>query len=456
MRRPPRRLAEEPATDAEPDPVELRASIDAVFAKARRARSPYGVAKDLAAMLSPCLESLELMIARGRAVEAEPLLKRIVAASERAVGRIDDSHARFYPLCAHAVMLWGRAWSQIEPRNRRKLAEMVRKFVAEGDLSIRDRMIEHFAEALGEEGLAALRERYRADLDALPPPSPAKHAALSPDWHVRSTIVWNLQSIADAQGDVEEFIELCRIGGRLDHEGIAIGRRLVEAGRHDEALAWVDRAILADPDGDPRRPYDEPYDAASVRAMALRGLGRIDEAAETLWQEFARRPSAATLRAIDEGAAADPAGNAPAEDTLERAISTVSQHCDPHSALLFLLEIGATTAAAALTLARSVELDGRDYGVLLRLARSLAKSPESTHAHAAWIAYGQMLSAILAAGRRTAYGHAADHLVRMRAIASRAGLAAEQQAFDAELADRHRLKRAFWEAVEREGRRPKR
>lgn len=454
MKRPSRRPAAEPATDAELDPVALRESIDAVFAKARRARSPYGVAKDLAEMLSPCLESLELMIARGRAVEAEPLLKRIVALSERAVSRIDDSHARFYPLCAHAVMLWGRAWSQIEPRNRRKLAEMVRKFVAEGDLSIRDRMIEHFAEALGEEGLAALRARYRADLDALPPPSPAAHVAPSPDWHLRRTLVGNLKSIADARGDVEEFIELCRIGGRLDHEGIAIGRRLVEAGRHDKALAWVDRAILADPDGDPRRPYDEPCDAASVRAMALRGLGRIDEAAETLWQEFARRPSAAAMRAIDELAEADPAGNAPAEDTLERAIATASQHGDLHAALRFLLEIGANDAAASLTLARSGEVDGRDYGVLLHLARSLAKSPQPTHAHAAWLAYRAMLSTILAAGRRTAYGHAADHLVRMRAIALRAGLAAEQQAFDAELADRHRLKRAFWEAVEREGGRP--
>jgi tetratricopeptide (TPR) repeat protein len=441
----------------EPDSASLKTEIEAVFAKGRRARSPYGIASELATMLLPCLGALERMIADGRAAEAEALLKRIVTASESVMARIDDSNARFYPLCAQAVTLWGQAWARIEPRNPRKIAALVQEFVDEGAYSIRDRMIADFRDALGEQGLRELRDAYAAELAAIPqedPDGPKSRSREACDRiRARHSLIAKLKAVADARRDVDGFIELCRLAGDHTWEGIAIGRRLVEAGRHEEALPWIDRAIQGDRDRDPDRPHDEPHGAAMIRALALSGLGRASEAAETLWIEFERRPCLSTLRDIDRFSAmpdADGPGIRRAfdpEPNFQRASATASRHANVHDALRFLMEAAEHRAAAELILARTADLDGHRHDVLVPMAEALAEPTGTLPAHAAWLCFRALLSSILADGRRNAYGHAAHYLIRMRGIAPRAELGDAQAALDAELAIAHRFKRSFWEAV---------
>lgn len=419
-------------------------AVEAVFATARRRRGPYGVASGLAAMLAPCLDELERMIETGRAAEAEPLLKRIVTSSGPVTERIDDSSGVFHPLCSRATRLWGAAWARIEPRDRKKLAVLVQGRVEKSASPIADHMIAGFVAALGPEGLHTLRRRYEAELAAIPPPTAAERGSWSPELSsllsARSGLVIKLKSIADGLGEVDEFIRLCRLDGPARHDGIAIARRLTEAGRHEEALAWIDRAVAADPDRDPSQPHDEPYGAAMVRSLALSRLGRSDEAAAALWEEFRRRPSLGALADIDALAGPD----SDAAERRKQAIGVASRHPDVHVALGFLLEASALHDAAHLVTERAAELDGHEYGVLLRLAKRL----ELTAPNASWRLYRVLLESILADGRRKAYGHAGWYLAHMRTLAPVAGLNAEQRAFDAELASKHRLKRAFWEAVE--------
>lgn len=425
-------------------------AVEAVFATARRRRGPYGVASGLAAMLAPCLDELERMIKTGRAAEAEPLLKRIVTSSGPVTERIDDSSGVFHPLCSRATRLWGAAWARIEPRDRKKLAVLVQGRVEKAASPISDHMIAGFVAALGPEGLHTLRRRYEAELAAIPLPTAEERGSWSPELSsrlsARSGLVINLQNIADSLGDVDEYIRLCSLDGPANHHGIGIARRLTEVGRHEEALAWIDRTVAADRDHDPRRPYDEPYGAAMVRSLALRRLGRLDEAAAALWEEFRRRPSLGALADIDALAGPD----SDAAERRKQAIGVASRHPDVHVALGFLLEASALHDAAHLVTERAAELDGHEYGVLLRLAKRL----ELTAPNASWRLYRVLLESILADGRRKAYGHAGWYLAHMRTLAPVAGLNAEQRAFDAELASKHRLKRAFWEAVEDEGANP--
>lgn len=427
--------------------IPIDEAVEAVFASARRRPGPYGVASELAAMLAPCLDELERMIEAGRATEAEPLLKRIVNSSGPVTERIDDSGGVFHPLCSRATRLWGAAWARIEPRDRKKLAAMVRSRVEKAASPISDHMIAGFVAALGPEGLHTLRRRYEAELAAVPPLTAAERASWSREsssrLSARSSLATHLRDIADGLGEVDEFIRLCNLDGPAHHLGIAIARRLMEAGRHEEALAWIDRAVAAHRDRDPSRPHDEPYGAAMVRSLALRRLGRLDEAAAALWEEFSRRPSLAALADIEARSSPDTG----ATERRKRALGVASRHPDVHVALDFLLEADALHEAAQLVTERAAELDGHEYGVLLRLAKRLEPAAPS----ASWRLYRAMLESILADGRRKAYAHAAWYLVRMRALAPVAGLNADQRAFDAELASRHRLKRAFWEAVDDEG-----
>ncbi len=436
-------------------PTPLRAAIESVFATAKNRRGPYGVAAELGAMLEPCLDELELMIDADHAGEAEPLLKRIVTGSCRVIARIDDSNARFYPLCSRAVMLWGAAWARIEPRNRKKLATMVRTRVQKDVSPIADHIVEAFSAALGVEGLHVLRKGYEAELDSLPAPADDGRSARSKEawsrFHERYRVIAPLKRVADCLREVDEFIRLCVLNGHADRAGIAIGRRLNEAGRHEEALEWVERAVADDQERDPEKPCDEPYGAAMVRSLALRSLGRIGEAVEVLWEEFGRRPGMALLADIEafvatHDSAATDAGRA-GESRRRRAIETASRHPDIHVALRFLHEADALLDAAKLLAARTDELDGHEYETLVSLARAF----ERVAPRASWHLYRALLNAILADGRRTAYRHAARYLVRMRTLAPVARKATEQKSLDATLATEHRFKRSFWEAVADEG-----
>lgn len=430
-------------------PDEIRAALTALFAKARRSWSKRGIARELGAMLAPCIEALERMIDEGRAAEAEPLLKRIVKSAEPTLDIVDDSHARFHPLCSRALVLWGRAWARIEPRKPAKIAAMVRTFAGDGGHATRDHIILAFADALGTEGLHALREMYSKELEALRDVDPHELRDFSRDAISLETRRWSifaaLREVADALGDVDEYIALCTRGGRADRYGVEIATRLVAKGRHSEALEWLDRTDaddraaaarrgLPDLDSDgPARP------GALVRSMALRGLGRHEHAEDALWREFERFPC---MKTLDDVVAM--LGAERAHEACQRAVELAMRHHDVHDVLDFLRDAARWDEAATVLLTRSGELDGHYYGILTRLAKRL----EATHPSASWHAYRALMDAILADGRRPAYEHAAHYLLRMRALAAPAQLEAEQQQVETHLLSKHRLKRSFWESVE--------
>ena len=102
-----------------------------------------------------------------------------------------------------------------------------------------------------------------------------------------------LQDIADAQGDVDAFIQ------QVDEDSLkdpavaaAIARRLLAAGRAEEAL---DAADAAEPEDD-TIPSRHLLACEDTRIDALDALGRPDEAQRRRWSCFERYLSAPHLR----------------------------------------------------------------------------------------------------------------------------------------------------------------
>lgn len=500
-------------------PADLNAAADLVWRKARRAARPTGIAYDLARMLAPVIDALAEMVDSGRAAEAEPVLRRIVARSHTAMRWIDDSGGSFHPLCNDAVELWGRAWARIEPRNPKKLAQLVEKFTDDGGDAIRDDLLEDFAESLGEEGCAVLRARLEKRFAALPPieGSPRSNPRETEEErearykreHERSSILSRLKTLADIRNDVDDFTRLIALDDRRfdGKKGLSeyarreIAKRLCTAGRFEEALAFLGTlgAIDEDPfaaedeeerddDADDgadenadggqdtdagndgldapiavdrriraaRRAFDRSEgerlrrrirglhtDNATVRADALLGLGRRDEAFATLWADFIWTLAPETLARLVE-ISAESARPGVRRDAIARA----RVHPEVDVGILFLSAIAELDEAAALIVARERELDGRQYSVLTQLAKRLAKS----HPVASWVSNAALLASILKDARRTAYWHAAQYLFAMRALAAShpAELAERQAALDAELTAKHARKSAFWAEVEAE------
>ena len=139
-------------------------------------------------------------------------------------------------------------------------------------------IISALAPALGPAGLAHLKRRLR-ERDS------TSRSGREP-----------LLAIADAEGDVEEFIRLHAPEERKRPECAAeIARRLLGANRAAEALRTLDDAEAGE---DARNvPGREDFGWADARIEALDALGRHEEAQEQRWSCFDRGLSMRHLRA---------------------------------------------------------------------------------------------------------------------------------------------------------------
>ena len=195
-----------------------------------------------------------------------------------------------------------------------------------------------------------------------------------------------LQDIADAQGDVDAFIE------QVDEDSLkdpavaaAIARRLLAAGRAEEAL---DAADAAEPEDD-TIPSRHLLACQDTRSEALDALGRPDEAQELRWSCFERYLSARHLRAYLKRLP-----DFEDFEAEEKALDRVRQISSPILALSFLISWPALDRAAALVIEEAANLEGIFDHILLPAADALA----ARHPLAATLALRTMIDHALNTG----------------------------------------------------------
>ena len=173
-----------------------------------------------------------------------------------------------------------------------------------------------------------------------------------------------LQDIADAQGDVDAFIDQVDEDARKEPAvAAAIARRLLAAGRAEEALKAVD-AAEHDDDGYSTR---HRFACEDARIDSLEALGRSGEAQALRWTCFERSLSAPHLRAYLK--------KLPDFDDMEaeeKALDHVQQSRGPMSALSFLIDWPALDRAAALAIEHAADLEGIFDHILTPAADALA------------------------------------------------------------------------------------
>lgn len=165
--------------------------------------------------------------------------ERVRLAAERAVTRLrkvllnaDDSAGVLGDACQRAAELHARACREGQP-DQLKLARWLAKFRSDspGWPSV---TLQMYAPALGERGIAA----YRAALTKLL----AKHA--DPTSWDRHELDQMALELADHDADVDAAVAiLSGTDGRIAFT--AIVQRLFAAGRDNEAVSWLDRAVAA-------------------------------------------------------------------------------------------------------------------------------------------------------------------------------------------------------------------
>jgi len=417
-----------PKEDAKALTSEIRSRIRKAWQLSKR-KDGWKMALPISRELDQVLTSIWGLMDKDCLTEAEKLLVVFIQAAEKGMAHIDDSYGYLWPTCQQGVTLWGQVWARIEPRDSKELAELVYGQIHHNDCAVKDDMILKFAEALGEAGLRALQWRLKGDLAALPQPD---SKAKFPDFGRVQVAGW-LEEIADALGDVDEYIAIVESEQQVKTYALPVARRLFEAARLQEALAFLEKGT-----GHRGFHHGEPYDYPTLKTKILAGLGRGDEARETLWKEFATYLSVSTFESILEMTPEVQQAQARA-----RAVSLAEHHRSPEQAAYFLVRLDELQRAASLVEEKQGEISGSMYDVLLKVAQALTEP----HPAQAWILYKALTINILDEGRYKAYPHAARYLMRMEELADTAGIQPHQAEFVTSLRQAHGRKSSFWAKV---------
>ncbi len=215
-----------------------------------------------------------------------------------------------------------------------------------------DDLVPALAQALDPPALAALRAR----LDTV------FHSHARPPFAIRAA----LQAVLDAQGDVDAYIATVPLPGlRQAAVGAEIARRLLAAGRTEEALAALARSAPP-PGGRALLPGAEAWE--DIYLAALEADGQTDLAQELRWAAFEKRLAPDRLRAFLKRLA-----DFDDVEAQDKALLHAQTFPAFSQALQFLVDWPAPAQAAALVLARAEEIEPARFE-LVELAAHLLEA----------------------------------------------------------------------------------
>ena len=379
--------------------------------------------------------------------EAFELIWRLVGCAESVLARSDDGSGRL-SAAFHAAARDLGPLAQRAGVDPTELAGRAFRVLSADRYGIWDELIPILAPQLGPAGLATIKAQVQA-WQAEPMEKPPARERQVIGWssagpihaddidrsHRRSTAAFVLKQIADALGDVDGFIEQFDTRARgMPVVAASIARRLLDAGRPQEAWAALD-AVEA------KRREGAPMEWEEARAAVLEALGRADEAQAFRWQRYLATLNATHLRAYLK--------TLPDFDDFEaeqRALDHALAFGDVHQALAFLVAWPDLQRASKLVLGRAGDLDGNLYELLSPAADAL----DDRYPLAAIVLRRAMIDFTLGAARSSRYKHAARHLGDCRAAAARVedfGAAPDQPAYERALRAAHGRKAGFWQEV---------
>lgn len=409
-------------------------------------RSVRAIAGDLETQRQAIVEK----VAKADTTEALELLWRFMALATSIFERSDDGSGTIIGIFHDACEDIGHV-AALAKVNPIAFADRVFDALVVNDYGQYDGLIGIAAPALGPSGLERLKQRM-IDLSNQPVKRPADKDRRAIGWGSGGTIYEDeiaersrlstvslaLKDIADAQGDVDSFI------GQYDEKtrkvpkiAAEIGKRLLAAGRAEEALAFIDAAEHRESDS-----WDWPdFEWEDARIEVLDALGRPEEAQAARWGCFERSLSADHLRAYLKRLA-----DFDDVEAEEKALDYAQKSQSLIQALFFLVSWPALDRAAALVVLRSGELDGDQYEILPRAANALA----AKHPLAAMLVLRALIDFSLTHSRSSRYKHTARHLLECSSLSSAIrdfGASETHDDYVARLRREHAKKTSFWSLI---------
>jgi len=403
--------------------------------------------RDLAADLDAQRRAIIDQVAKSDAAEALELMWRFMDLAEAVHERCDDSNGVIGDVFRDASRDLGPLTQAAKP-DPVALADRVFTALNENGYGQYDHLIETLSSSLGTKGLDHLKARF-TELSTTPVERPSSEKRKVIGWGTggplyedeikassrESTIRLALLEIADAQGDVDAFIDQYDEKTRkVPKIAAETARRLLAASRAEEALRTIEAA-------EHRRSGWPDFDWEDARIDVLEALGRVEKAQSARWSCFERALSAEHLRAYLK--------RLPEFDDVEaetRALDYAERYGSLLQTLAFLVSWPALDRAARLVTARATELDGDHYEILAPAADALA----GKYSLAATLTLRAMIDFTLAKARSSRYRHAARHFMECESLAVAIrdfGTFETHAAYAARLKAQHTRKSGFWSLI---------
>jgi len=209
--------------------------------------------------------------------------------------RVDDSSGTVATVFRRAIADVGHLWGQVPGADPDALAHLALSLLRSNDYGVKDGIVSSLGTAMGADGRVRLKAMLHEALAAAPKPR-------SHEWSFddrRHALAQALAELADVEQDVDGFIAAVRTAGGGVGYAVEIAKRLLKAGRAQEALDWLGRARVRH-----NRDLDDVLyhggwtkdEVTDLRIAALDALGRKDEAQQVRWTSFTATLDADHLR----------------------------------------------------------------------------------------------------------------------------------------------------------------
>lgn len=385
-------------------------------------RRSFDVARDA----EDLLDELERHLDAGAADAVRPALLRAVTGLRELAGNADDSAGVLGSAAQRAADLHARSCREGRP-DPTALARWLVDFRASSP-GWPHTPLDAYVDAFDDDALA----EYVAGVERL-------GERASDEWK-RREVDEMLLELADHRGDVDAAIALL-VGGPHRRYGAVI-ERLRAAGRHDEVLGWMDRAVA---DGrvsnrlgaQGRDLWLDPNEVAAARLAA----GREDDALEVLRTQFRQEPSAESFAALVRFADRLGRHDAEREGALTTARAAASGYAE--GAVLVEIALSEGDLAAAWNAAQQ-------YGAGFRW-RDLAAAGAGAMPRESADLYRPWLEDELRYPGTKKYGPIADTLALMRNLYRRAGAEADFDEYVADVRSRFGRRPSLMKALAQRG-----
>lgn len=285
-----RRMLEIRAAAASGDDAQIKTELEAYVRNVLTFRGfvDYRRSFEVAEAASEALDELEDHLNSCAADVATPALLLALTKLRKLLEHVDDSSGSIGDQCQRAADLYARACRLGKP-DPVKLATWLVKFRADSP-GWPTLVLADFVDAFDERALGT----YRGAVAAL------DRKLADRDHFRRIEIDAMLLELADHDGDIDRAVQL--LSEREHPQYGAIIARLRAAGRIEDALSWIDRAVAEgriNSQGGGNAYWLSPDDVAAT----YRKLGRIDDAIAVLRGDFIRQPSVQTYCVLRDFAA---------------------------------------------------------------------------------------------------------------------------------------------------------